>query len=81
MSLCDYFIFSFRRINHLVLHHLHRSSVKMQAEYHISNNLDTFWCNSVPLFHEYSNKHVEWSLGVRDVRGAYAAGHPSPLFS
>jgi hypothetical protein len=34
--LCDH-LFSFRRINHLVLHHLHWSSINTQAEYHVSN--------------------------------------------
>jgi hypothetical protein len=34
-------VFSFRRINNLVLHHLHWSSVNMQAESHVSNRNST----------------------------------------
>ncbi len=40
-------LFSFRRKNHLVLHHLHWSSVNTQAEYHASN---THYCKGTYTF-------------------------------
>jgi hypothetical protein len=48
---CVTIFFSCRRINHLVLHYLHWSSVNTQAEYHVSNRYYLF------LFFKYGTDH------------------------